>query len=114
MRRIHALVVAGSFLGLAGVAQGVQAQSVDVAAAEALAKKSGCLKCHAIDRKKDGPAYKEVAAKYKGKPDAEEKLYTHLTTNPKVKVDGKEEQHESLKTKDDAAIKNVIHWILSR
>jgi hypothetical protein len=67
-----------------------------------------------VDNKKDGPAYKEVAAKLKGKPDAEQKLYTHLTTHPKVKVDGKEETHESLKTTDDAQIKNVIQWILSR
>jgi cytochrome c len=90
------------------------ASAADDAAAEALAKKSGCLKCHSVDKKKDGPAYKDVAAKYKGKPDAEAKLYTHLTTNPKVKVDGKEETHESLKTKNDAEIKNVIAWILSR
>jgi cytochrome c len=93
---------------------GAVAADVDVSAAEALAKKSGCLKCHSVTQKKDGPAYKEVAAKYKGKADAEQKLYTHLTTNPKVKVDGKEESHDSLKTKNDADIKNVVRWILSR
>lgn len=90
------------------------AADVDASAAEALAKKSGCLNCHSITQKKDGPAYKEVAAKYKGKPDAEQKLYTHLTTNPKVEVDGKEEEHDSLKTKNDAEIRNVLRWILSR
>ena len=77
-------------------------------------KKSNCFKCHAIDKKKDGPSFRETAAKYKGKADAEEKLYVHLTTNPKVKVDGKEESHDSLKTKDDAQIREVIKWILSR
>ena len=95
-------------LGSASIAR------ADDAAVESLMKKSNCFKCHAIDKKKDGPAYKEVAAKYNGKPDAEEKLYIHLTTNPKVKVDGKEEEHDSLKTKDDAQIKEVIKWILSR
>ena len=90
------------------------ATAVDAAAALALARKSDCLKCHAVDKKKDGPAYKEVAAKYKGKPDAEAKLYTHLTTNPKVKIDGEEEEHTSLNTKDDADIKNVVQWILSQ
>ncbi|MCC7218656.1 MAG: c-type cytochrome [Burkholderiales bacterium] len=90
------------------------AQSVDVAAAEALMKRSNCNKCHAVDRKKDGPAYKETAAKYKGKPDAEQKLYTHLTTNPTIKVDGAEEKHDALKTKNDAEVKNVIAYILSR
>jgi cytochrome c len=107
-----AVVVAGSvLLGIAGTAS---AQAVDAAAAEALAKKSGCLKCHSITQKKDGPSYKSVAEKYKGKPDAEQKLYTHLTTHPKVKVDGQEEEHDSLKTKNDAEIRNVIRWILSR
>ena len=90
------------------------AARADDAAVESLMKKSNCFKCHAVDKKKDGPPYKEVAAKYKGKPDAEEKLYIHLTTNPKVKVDGKEESHDSLNTKDDAQIREVIKWILSR
>ena len=90
------------------------AQTVDAAAAEALAKKSKCLTCHSIDKKKDGPSFKETAGKYKGKPDGESKLITHLTSNPKVKVDGKEEIHESPKTKSDAEIKNLAAWILSR
>lgn len=63
---------------------------------------------------KDAPSYKEIAAKLRGKPDAEQKLYTHLTTNPKVKVDGKEERHDSLKTKNEADVRNVIGWVLSR
>jgi cytochrome c len=92
----------------------VQAQALDVSAAEALMKKSGCNKCHSLSAKKEGPPYKETAAKYKGKADAEASLYKHLTTNPKVKVEGKEELHESLKTKNDADIKNVIEYILSR
>ena len=103
------VVAAASFATLA-----IPAFAADDAAAEALMKKSGCFKCHAISAKKDGPSYKSVGEKYKGKPDAETKLYTHLTTNPKIKVDGNEEMHESLKTKSDAEIKNVIQFILSR
>jgi cytochrome c len=90
------------------------AYAADDAAAEALARKSNCLKCHAVDKKKDGPSFKETAAKYKGKPEAEAKLFTHLTTNPKIKVDGKEEEHASLKTKDEAEVRNVVQWVLSR
>ncbi len=90
------------------------AHALDEAAAEALARKSGCFKCHAIDKKKDGPSYKELAGKWKGKPDAMEKLSVHITTAPKVKIDGKEEEHEVLKSKDPADVKNVIEWILSR
>jgi cytochrome c len=33
---------------------------------EAMAKKYNCTACHAIDKKVVGPAYKDVAAKYKG------------------------------------------------
>ena len=90
------------------------AQAADDAAAEALVKKSKCGTCHSLDKKKDGPSFKETAAKYKGKPDGAQKVYTHLTTNPKVKVDGKEETHDNLKTKSDAEVKNVVEWILSR
>ena len=36
-----------------------------VCAQEDLAKSSGCLNCHAVDTKKVGPAFKDVAAKYK-------------------------------------------------
>jgi cytochrome c len=112
MGRILAKLASG--LLLSATAYPVAAQNVDAAAAEALAKKSGCLKCHAADRKKDGPSFKETAAKYKGKPDAEDKIVAHLTTNPKIKVDDKEELHDSLKTKDEAAVRNVARWILSR
>lgn len=89
------------------------AADVDAKAAEALMKKSGCFKCHAVDKKKDGPSFKETASKLKGKPNAEQELYTHLTTNPKVKVDGKEEEHASLKSKKESDVRNVVGWILS-
>ena len=90
------------------------AADLDADAANALAKKSGCLKCHSIDKKKDAPSYKEIAAKYKGKADAEDKLFKHATTSPKVKVDGKEEMHDSPKTKDEKEIRNLVRWILTR
>ncbi len=93
---------------------GVAMAEVDADAAQALMKKSNCGKCHALDKKKDGPAYKETAKKNQGKADAEQKLYTHLTTNPKVKVEGKEEEHANLKTKKEADVRNVVRWILSR
>ena len=108
MKAIVALALAAGF----GWSIGANAQ--DVAAAEALAKKSGCMKCHSVSAKKEGPSFKETAAKYKGKPDAQAALFKHLTTNPKIKVDGKEELHDALTTKNDAEIKNVVAYILSR
>jgi cytochrome c len=47
------------------VAGGVHAQS-----GEELLKKNGCTACHATDKKIVGPAYVDVAAKYKGEPKA--------------------------------------------
>lgn len=41
--------------------------------------KSKCGACHTIDRKMVGPAWKDVAAKYKGQPDAEKTLVEHIT-----------------------------------
>ena len=51
------LVAAGALAG--GLAQ----------AQDAL-KAKGCLNCHETDKKKVGPAFKDVAAKYKGQKDA--------------------------------------------
>ncbi len=99
---------------LVALAAALPAHAVDADAALALAKKSNCMKCHSVAAKKEGPSFKETAAKYKGKSDAEKKLITHLTTNPKIKVDGKDEEHDSLKTKNDAEVLNVVQWILSQ
>jgi cytochrome c len=88
--------------------------AVDADAAQAQLKSNGCTKCHSVDKKKDGPSFKETAKKYKGKADAEDKLTKHLTTNPMIEIDGKKEEHKSLKTKDAAEIKNVVQWILAQ
>jgi len=99
---------------LAVLALPVAAQAQDVAAAEALLKKSGCMKCHAVSAKKEGPSFKDVAAKYKGKPDGVAAVTKQITANPKMKIDGREELHDALKTKNEAEIKNVVAYILSR
>jgi len=72
-------------------------------AQEALAKSSGCLNCHAVDGKKMGPAFKEVAAKYKGKSDAEATLV--------AKVSGGKE-HPAVKAGGDD-VKSLVKWVLS-
>lgn len=41
--------------------------------------KNYCGMCHAIDHKVVGPAWKNVAAKYRGKPDAEKTVISHIT-----------------------------------
>lgn len=39
-----------------------------------LAKAKNCMACHAVANKVVGPAFKDVAAKYAGQKDAEDKL----------------------------------------
>lgn len=49
----------------------------------AVAKKNNCTACHAVDKKVVGPAWKDIAAKYKGNDEA------FATTLPKkVKAGG--------------------------
>jgi cytochrome c len=55
MKAVYVAVMAAAGIVMAGQAQ----------ADEALAKAKGCMACHAIDKKVTGPAYKDVAAKYK-------------------------------------------------
>jgi cytochrome c len=106
-----ACVLSGAALILAAPVAGA---AVDAAAAQALAKESECFKCHTVDKTKKGPSYKKIAAKYKGKADAEAKLIKHITSGQKVKLeDGSEEDHKIIETKDEAQLKNLVGWILS-
>lgn len=79
---------------------------------EALAKKHNCLACHAVDKKLVGPAYKDVAAKYRNDAGAEAKLadkvkkggqgvwgQVPMPPNPQV---------------PDADVKALVKWILSQ
>jgi cytochrome c len=87
---------------------------VDAAAAKAFAKQNNCLRCHGIDKAKEGPAFNSVAAKFKGKPDAEAALLKHLSSGEPAKFpDGHTEAHMILKSDDAAATKNLVDWILS-
>jgi len=100
---------------LFSVSTSVLAADINVDAAMALAKKNDCFKCHAIDKTKKGPSYKKIAAKYKGKPEGEEKAIKNFTTGPKVKLeDGTEEDHKIIDTKDAKELKNLAQWILSQ
>ncbi|MDI1245237.1 MAG: cytochrome C [Rhodoferax sp.] len=80
-----------------------------------LAKKSDCLKCHAVDKDKKAASFKSIAEKWKGKADAQAKVTESITKGPKVKLkDGTEETHKVIASQDANDIKNVVDWILSR
>jgi cytochrome c len=50
---------------------------------EALAKKSGCMTCHSVDKKLVGPSFKEIAAKYKGDAAAHDTLVHSIAKGSK-------------------------------
>ena len=111
-RHLLALSIVG---GAVSILSGTALAAVDAAAAQALARKSDCLKCHAVDKTKKAPSYQKIAAKWKGKPDAEAKLIDAITKAPKVKPeDGPEEEHKVVGTKDMGEIKNLVGWILAQ
>ncbi|HEY5633181.1 MAG TPA: c-type cytochrome [Burkholderiaceae bacterium] len=100
-------------LALSGFAPAQAA--VDAESAQGLMKSNKCTKCHAAEKDKSGPSLKSIASKYKGKADAEAAIIKSITTGPKVKLDdGSQEEHTIIKTKDEAALKNLAQWILMR
>ena len=93
-------LVAISFGALALLfAGGVGAQS-----GADLAKSKGCLNCHDLDKKKVGPAFKDVAAKNKDNKDAV------ATISAKLK-DGK--GHPVKVAASDAELKTLVEYALS-
>jgi cytochrome c len=92
------------------------AAAVAVAAAaparanEELAKKHNCLACHALDKKSVGPAYKDIAKKYKGQAGIEAKLAE------KVKKGGQgvwgPVPMPPNAAVPDADIKTLVDWLL--
>jgi cytochrome c len=85
--------------------------SVFAAGEKDLATKSGCLACHAVDKKLVGPAYQDVAKKYAGDKTAEAKL------TEKVKKGGSGvwgavpmPPNSAVSDKD---IKTLVKWVLA-
>jgi cytochrome c len=63
-----------AWIAAAGVAAVAAMLAAPAQADETLLKDKGCTACHANDKKLVGPAYKEVAKKYKGDAGAAAKL----------------------------------------
>jgi cytochrome c len=88
------------------------AAQANAADASALAQKSGCLACHSIDKKVLGPAYKEVAAKYKGDKSAEAKLVAKVKAGGSG-VWGPMPMPPMGAQVKEADITKIVQWILS-
>ena len=100
--KVHALCFAVVALAAASPSQ----------ASEELAKKHACLACHTLDKKVVGPAYKEVAAKYRGNKAAETALFESVKKGSSGKW-GQIPMPPNT-TVPDADIKALVKWILSQ
>lgn len=97
-----------AMMAAAGVLIGGQAQAQDAAA---LAKAKNCMACHAVDKKVVGPAYKDVAAKYKGDKNAV------ATLAAKIKAGGKGNWGEVPMPPNnvtEAEAKELATWVLAQ
>ena len=100
-----------ALVAAAGLALAGGASAADLKAGEALAKSSGCLACHTLDKKTVGPAYKDIAAKYRGGKGAEADLIKKVKAGGKgVWGDIPMPPNAHIK---DGDIKAMVQWILS-
>ena len=99
MNRIAIALTAA--LALSGTAQ----------ASEALATKNGCTACHKVEGKLIGPAYKDVAAKYKGDKKAEAMLIDKVRKGG-MGVWGPIPMPPNAAAKDED-IKTLVKWVLA-
>jgi cytochrome c len=84
---------------------------VDAGAAMALAEKNLCFSCHKVEVKVVGPAYKDVAAKYRGDQAALDRLVAKVTNGGKG-VWGAIPM-PAHKDMTDADIRTIVTWVLS-
>lgn len=67
-------------------------------------KSKGCLNCHAVDTKKVGPAFKDVAAKYKDNKNAVGDLSAKLKSG---------KGHPKVSASDDE-LKTALDWVVKQ
>jgi cytochrome c len=82
-------------------------------ASEAIVKKARCVACHTVDSKRVGPAYKDVAAKYRGDNSAPGKLFDKIRHGGSgAWGDVPMIPHGADKISDDD-LKAAVKWILT-
>jgi cytochrome c len=97
----------GTCIALAGFAL----VALPAAANEELAKKNACTACHAVDKKLVGPAFKDVANKYRNDKKAEAMLVEKVKKGG-VGVWGQVPMPPNTNV-SDADVKTLVKWVLS-
>lgn len=82
---------------------------------EALAKSKNCMACHAVDARRIGPSYKEIAKRYAGQKDVEAMLAEKIIKGSKGAW--KQELKAELLMPPNARVKpedaaRIVQWIL--
>ncbi len=108
-----ASAVVSRHIGKSGVLYG---EKFDAEAAVSLANRDNCWKCHDLSKKKEGPTYQSVAEKYRGKPEAVDKLVKHITLGKDVikLSDGHQELHKFDIKRPPDQVRNLILYILGQ
>ncbi|MDB5977192.1 MAG: cytochrome c class [Nevskia sp.] len=88
------------------------AVSASTQASEELMEKSGCVSCHRIDRKLIGPAFKDVAAKYKSDKDALPYLLEKVRNGGEDVWGDMPMPPNTVEKISDADLKTLVEWIL--
>lgn len=97
---------------MAAAALGLTAQThaADAAKAQELAKSKNCLTCHMVDKKLVGPAFTDVAKKYKGDGGAVADL-SNKVINGSSGIWGPIPMPPNPVSKEEA--KTLVEWILT-
>jgi cytochrome c5 len=85
--------------------------ALDLASGQALLQKDGCAACHAVDKKIVGPAYVDVAAKYRGDAGAVAKLVQKVKSGG-AGVWGQVPMPPNPQVPEDD-VKALVSWILT-
>jgi len=86
-------------------------ETASVNAGRELVTKYSCVACHGMTNKIVGPGYSEVAAKYKGKPDAEAQLIAKIKNGGSGNW-GEIPMPPQTQVKDQD-VKTIVEWILN-
>lgn len=80
---------------------------------EALMDKAGCVACHRIETKYNGPAFKAVAARYRNDPDARALLFAKVREGGEGVWGDLPMVPNGPNKISDADLQTLIAWILS-
>jgi cytochrome c len=93
MKALMVAVIAAAGVSFAGVAS-----------AQADLAQKNCGSCHALDTKKMGPSFKDIAKKFKGNASAEADIVAKLKSG---------KGHPAVKA-SDAELAGIVKWVLAQ